>query len=283
MSNVQRRPSRRLRLRRAIDAGVLLLISIFALFPILWGFSTSLKQPADIVRFPPEIIPRAPTLDNYAKLFADGILLNAWNSLLVSVCTVLLSLTLGLMAAYAVARLEFRGKSAWMFLVIAVMSIPLPSLMIPTFGFLNTLGLIDSRLGLILLYTAYQLPVVIWMLYGFIRTIPVQLELAAMIDGYSRFQILGKIVLPLTRTGLIAAGLFVTTFAWNDFIVALVMTSSKDLRTLPIAVYEFIGYFGREWGPLTAAAILSAAPVIAIFIVFQRFFLSGMTGGSVKG
>lgn len=278
-----RRPSRRVRVRRLIDAAVLVLIAIFALFPILWGLSTSLKPPADVVRFPPEIIPRAPTLDNYEKLFADGILLNAWNSLLVSVCTVVLSLALGLMAAYAIARFDFRGKSAWMFLVVAVMSIPLPSLMIPTFGFLNTLGLIDSRLGLILLYTAYQLPVVVWMLYGFIRTIPVQLELAAMIDGYTRFQILEKIVLPLTRTGLIAAGLFVTTFAWNDFIVALVMTSSKELRTLPIAVYEFIGYFGREWGPLTAAAILSAAPVIAIFVVFQRFFLSGMTGGSVKG
>ena len=275
--------SGRVRVRRVIDGVVVGTVALFALFPILWGVSTSLKGPRDVVRFPPEFIPSAPTLENYVKVFEGGILLNAWNSVLVSAGTVLLALSIGLLGAYALARFEFRGKGAWMFMIVAVMSIPLPSLMIPTFGLLNELGLLDSRLGLILLYTAYQLPVVMWMLFGFIRTIPVELELAAMIDGYSRPQILRKIVLPLSRTGLIAAGLFVVTFAWNDFIVALVMTSSKELQTLPIAVYEFIGYFGREWGPLTAAALLSAAPVILIFVVFQRYFLSGMTGGSVKG
>ena len=275
--------SGRVRVRRVIDGVVVGTVALFALFPILWGVSTSLKGPRDVVRFPPEFIPSAPTLENYVKVFEGGILLNAWNSVLVSAGTVLLALSIGLLGAYALARFEFRGKGAWMFMIVAVMSIPLPSLMIPTFGLLNELDLLDSRLGLILLYTAYQLPVVMWMLFGFIRTIPVELELAAMIDGYSRPQILRKIVLPLSRTGLIAAGLFVVTFAWNDFIVALVMTSSKELQTLPIAVYEFIGYFGREWGPLTAAALLSAAPVILIFVVFQRYFLSGMTGGSVKG
>ena len=121
--------------------------------------------------------------------------------------------------------------------------------------FLAELGLLNTRTALVLLYTAYQLPIVVWVLFGFFQTLPHELERAALIDGYTRFQALIKIVLPLSKTGLVAAGLFVLTFAWNDFVVALVMTSSDEIRTLPIAIYNYLGYYGREWGPLTASAI----------------------------
>jgi multiple sugar transport system permease protein len=273
---------RRAAIRRAVDAAINLAIVLFALGPILWGLSTSLKPSPDILAYPPEIIPSRPTLEHYALLFRTGIHRPIINSAIVSFVSVFLSLVLGSLAAYALARLRFRGRTALMFGIVALMSIPLPSLLVPTFMFLANLSLNNSLTGLSLLYTAYQLPIVVWVLYSYISTLPVELEHAALIDGYSRLATLRKIVLPLSGPGLVAAGLFVLTFAWNDFVVAVAMTSSDDVRTLPVAIYGYLGFYGREWGPLTASAILSIVPVIAIFLFFQRYFLSGMTSGGVK-
>lgn len=272
----------RRRTRRLVGVLVNALIIGFALFPIAWGLSTSLKAPDAILRFPPELIPSEPTLQNYALLFRTGIERFMLNSALVSAAAVIGSLAVGSLAAYAMARLAFRGRTVLMFSVVALMSIPLPSLLVPTFTFLANLNLINSRTGLALLYTAYQLPIVVWILYGYFLSLPIELENAARIDGYSRLETLWKIVLPLSGPGLVASGLFVLTFAWNDFVVAVVMISSEDYKTLPVAIYGYLGFYGREWGPLTASAILSIIPVIAVFIAFQRFFLSGMTSGGVK-
>jgi multiple sugar transport system permease protein len=273
---------RRRRLRRLAHGATSALIALVALFPILWGLSTSLKTAPDIVAFPPTLLPPEPTLEHYALLFRTGIERYVFNSVVVSFAAVIGALALGSLAAYAAARLRFRGRSAILLAVVALMSIPLPSLLVPTFTFLARIGLLDSLTGLALLYIAYQLPIVVWVLYGYFLTIPVELENAARIDGYSRFATLRKIVLPLSGPGLVAAGLFVLTFAWNDFVVAVAMTSSESVKTLPVAIYGYLGFYGREWGPLTAAAILSILPVIAVFVLFQRFFLSGMTSGGVK-
>jgi len=272
----------RRRTRRLSGAAIDAVIIVVALFPILWGLSTSLKAPETILRFPPEFIPSEPTLQNYALLFRTGIERFMMNSVIVSAAAVLASLAVGSLAAYAMARMPFRGRTALMFAVVALMSIPLPSLLVPTFMFLANLSLIDSRTGLALLYTAYQLPIVVWILYGYFLSLPEELEDAARIDGYSRLETLWKVVLPLSGPGLVASGLFVLTFAWNDFVVAVVMISSEDYKTLPVAIYGYLGFYGREWGPLTASAILSIIPVIAVFVIFQRFFLGGMTSGSVK-
>ena len=277
-------PSWRARRRTRLVTGAVIntVIILFALFPILWGLSTSFKPADEILRFPPELIPSNPTLENYALLLRTGIERFVLNSTIVSVAAVVGSLAIGSLAAYAMARLHFRGRTTLMFGVVALMSIPLPSLLVPTFTFLANLGLINSRTGLALLYTAYQLPIVVWILYGYFLSLPVELENAARIDGYSRLETLWKIVLPLSGPGLVASGLFVLTFAWNDFVVAVVMISSEDYKTLPVAIYGYLGFYGREWGPLTASAILSIIPVIAVFVVFQRFFLGGMTSGGVK-
>ncbi len=266
--------------RLAVDA----LIAIAALGPILWGLSTSLKPSADILAFPPELIPTHPTLAHYSLLFRTGISLFMLHSVVVSSFAVIASLALGSIAAYALARMPFRGRTAVMFATVALMSIPLPSVLVPTFTLLATVGLTDSLLGLGLLYTAYQLPIVVWLLYGYFGSLPIELEHAAMIDGCSRLRTLRKVVLPLSGPGLVAAGLFVLTFAWNDFVVAVVMISSESAKTLPVAIYGgYLGFYGRDWGPLTAAAMVSVVPVIAVFVFFQRYFLSGLTGGGVKG
>lgn len=275
--------TRRGRMLRLVDGITVLVVAGIALFPIVWGLSTSLKQTNKILEYPPRLIPDPISLDHYALLFATGIQRYVLNSTLVSVLTVLLSLAVGATCAYALARFQFKGRRFLLLTIIAVMSIPLPSLMVPTYSFLAELGLLNTRTALVLLYTAYQLPIVVWVLFGFFQTLPQELERAALIDGYTRFQALTKIVLPLSKTGLVAAGLFVLTFAWNDFVVALVMTTSDEIRTLPIAIYNYLGYYGREWGPLTASAMVSIVPVIIVFVIFQRYFLSGVTGGGVKG
>lgn len=268
--------------RRAITWALNLIILAVALGPILWGLSTSLKPTPAILRYPPQIIPETTTFEHYLFLFETGIGRPILNSVIVSVGSVFLCLLVGCIAAYALARIKFRGSAFLLFGTMALMSIPLPSLLVPTFTLLANAGLTNSLIGLTLLYTAYQLPIVVWIMYSFILSLPIELEHAAMIDGYSRGQILRKIVLPLSGPGLVASGLFVLTFSWNDFVVAVAMNSSEATKTLPVAIYGYLGFFGRDWGPLTAAAMVSIVPVIVVFLFFQRFFLSGMTSGSVK-
>jgi len=268
--------------RRAVTIVLNLIILGVALGPILWGLSTSLKPTQAILKYPPRLVPENPTLEHYTFLFETGIAGPILNSVIVSVASVLLCLAVGCVAAYALARISFRGRSLLLFGTMALMSIPLPSLLVPTFTLLANIGLTNSLVGLSLLYTAYQLPIVVWIMYSYILSLPVELEHAAMIDGYSRGQILRKIVVPLSGPGLVASGLFVLTFAWNDFVVGVAMISSEATRTLPVAIYGYLGFFGRDWGPLTAAAMVSIVPVIVVFLVFQRFFLSGMTSGGVK-
>lgn len=275
---------RRRSMRRKVATFVAnLVIAVVALFPIVWGLSSSLKPSAQITEFPPRLIPREVTLEHYQRIIGDSALYYIFNSALVSAAAVLLALVLGALAGYALARFEFRGRATTMILTVAIMSIPIASLLVPTFTLLSAVGLLDTRLGLVLLYTAYQLPVVIWMLYGYFLSLPLEIEQAARIDGYSPFATLRKVVLPLSRPGIVAAALFVLVFSWNDFVVAVTMTSSEQARTLPVAIYFYLGFYGREWGPLLAASIISIVPIIAVFVFLQRYFMSGLTGGGVKG
>jgi len=269
--------------RKLLGFVVNALIVVFALFPIIWGVSSSLKPANEIVEYPPRLIPGTVTFEHYVRIFNDNAAVYIYNSALVTTGTIILSLTFGALAGYALARFDFKGRGLAMIFIVGVMSIPIASLLVPTFSTLSVFGLLNTRTGLVLLYTAYQLPIVIWTLYGYFLSLPVQLEHAARVDGYSSTQVLRRIVLPLSKPGLVAAGLFVAVFAWNDFVVAVTMTSSEAVRTLPVAIYNYLGFYGREWGPLLAASIVSIVPIVAIFVFLQRYFVSGLTGGGIKG
>lgn len=269
--------------RGAVDLGTSALIALICLFPIAWGLSTSLKPAGEILSREFRIIPETFSLEHYRTLLEQNITGFFFNSVIVSLVAVLLVLCVGAMAGYAMARYEFRGKGALRVLVILIMCVPITSLLVPTFSLVASAGMLNTRTALVLLYAAYELPLAIWILQAFFQTIPVELERAAMMDGYNRFEVIRKIILPLSTTGLVSAGLFVLTFTWNDFVVALVMTTDDTVRTLPIAIYNYLGYYGRDWGPLTAGAMISIVPLIILFLIFQRYFMSGMTGGSVKG
>jgi ABC-type glycerol-3-phosphate transport system permease component len=269
--------------QRALYLAVSALIAAAALLPIIWGLLSSFKTPREILQATPRWLPETFTLENYVSIFKAGTMGYVLNSVLVSGGTVVLCLVLGALAGYGLARFQFPGKRAVTVAIIAVMSIPVASLLIPTYTLMAEAGLVNTRLGLILVYSAYQLPIVIWIMATYYQTLPEELEWSALIDGYSRAQTLWKIVLPLSRPALIAATLFVLTFAWNDFVVAVTLLSADLVRTLPIGIYNFLGFYGREWGPLLAASMVSIVPLVALFVALQRFFIAGMTGGGVKG
>lgn len=270
-------------LRHAARSLLSVAIIVVALFPIFWGLMSSLKPAREIVQFPPSLLPSTITFEHYETILKAGAMGNLVNSLLVSVATVILCIGIGALAAYALARFEFPGKRMVLVAIIAVMSIPVASLLIPTYTLIAEIGLVNTHVGLVLVYSAYQLPIVVWILAAYYQSLPIELEWSAMMDGYSRFQALWKVVLPLSRPGIIASALFVVVFAWNDFVVAVTLLSSEDTRTLPIAIYNFLGFYGREWGPLLASSMISTIPLLILFVVLQRYFMAGMTNGSVKG
>lgn len=278
-----------MRLRRVTDGGLaglaILVLALVSLLPILWALSTSFKGPRLILAIPPQLIPDHPTWENYRRLFSGdvGILVNIRNSTFYTLASVVLTVSFGAIAAYTITRFDFAGKKPLLTLVLATMTIPLMGTLIPAFFYLTTLHLLDKWMTLILIYWAHNLPFAIWLLRGFFESVPPDLEKAALVDGYSRFESFYKVLLPLSRPGMVTAALFVFLTAWNDYIVAVTMIKNPALRTLPVGIVSFLGEHGREWGPLTAGAIVAIVPVIVLFIVYRNYFLGGLTSGAVKG
>ncbi|AKR58223.1 hypothetical protein XM25_21000 [Devosia sp. H5989] len=260
-------------------------LCILNLVPVVWGILTSLKSEPDLFRYPPTIFDFTPTLENYERVIASGFLGNMQVTVLYALGTVVATLTLALPAAYAFDRFVFPFRRTLLLLVVA--SIPLSlgaaALLIPNYIYFTRLGLTNAWFTLPLIYTANQLPMAIWIIKGTIETIPRELDEAAVMDGTTRPGILVRIILPLSRPALGAAGVLAFVGAWNEFVASSVMVDNPALRPLQPAIYNFIGYFGREWGPLTAAAMLGILPILVIFVVLGRQIVSGLTSGSVKG
>ncbi|MFB8343863.1 carbohydrate ABC transporter permease [Brucella cytisi] len=261
------------------------LLVIINLAPIIWGLLTSLKGEADLFRFPPTLFNFTPTLDNYRRVIDSGFACSMQVSVIYSVVTVCLVLLLAVPAAYAFDRFNFPGRKFLFLLVVA--SIPLSlgaaALLIPNYVYFLRIGLTNKFYTLPLIYTAYQLPMAIWIVKGTIEGIPKELDEAAIADGANHFTILRLIILPLCLPALGAAGVMTFVGTWNEFLASTVMVDNPVLRPVQPAIYNFIGYFGREWGPLTASAMIGVLPVLVIFLLLGRLIISGLTKGSVKG
>lgn len=253
--------------------------------PLLWGLLTSLKTEADLFKFPPTLFNFEPTLDNYRRVFDSGFGQSLAVSVAYCMVTVFMTLLLAVPAAYAFDRFDFPGRK-FLFLMI-VASIPLSlgaaALLIPNYIYFLRLGLTNQFYTLPLIYTAHQLPMAIWIVKGTMEGIPRELDEAAVADGAGHFTILRVILLPLILPALGAAGVMAFVGSWNEFVASTVMVDSPLLRPVQPAIYNFIGYFGREWGPLTAAAMLGILPILIIFLALGRLIVSGLTKGSVKG
>ena len=264
---------------------MLLLLILATVLPIFWCIITSLKTPQDISAFPPKVFNFDVTWDNYKQVFAQSFLKSAWNSVFYSGLTILACLTLGYLAAYGFERRRFPLKYVLFYIV--VIGIPLSTgssvLLIPNYLMMMKLHLTNSWYTLPLLYTAYNLPLVIWMLISGIRGLPLEIEEAARIDGCSQFYIITRLIPPMIRPSFAAAALFAFIGAWNEFITATVMVNGYALKNIQMAIYDYIGFFGQEWGPLCAAATLAIIPILLVFTFLGKQLVSGLTAGAVKG
>lgn len=261
---------------------ILVVLAMICLGPIAMMGTTSLKAQVDIFAGSPFSL-FAPTLGNYRSvLFDDNFLRYLGNSLTVGLVSTAITLTLGSMAAYALARYRFLGRGAVSWATLLLRSVPLAVLAVPVFAVWNDAGLLNSLTGLVVLYVAVNLPFTIWVLYGFIAQVPYELEEAALIDGCSPYRVFATIVMPLIRPGLAAAAIFTFRISWNEFILALVLTN-RATRTLPVAASLYITDVGVEWGKLMALGVLIALPPLLLTLIAARQIVAGLTAGAVKG
>jgi len=265
-----------------VNAGITFL-GLFAILPIVWTFYTSLRTNVDINKFPTKVSLSNLSLDAYFGVWRDtNFPMLIKNSLIVSTLTVIVSLSLGTLAGYALSRSKFRGRQGVLLVYLAIRLVPGVLLLIPLYLFMNKLGLLDSYIGLVLAYTTFTLPATIWLMKGFFDSLPPDLENAARIDGCSRMGAMWRISIPLVLPGLAATGTLTAITAWNDVLFAMLLTSSDRTRTWPVGLREMIGEFQLPWEALTATSILSLLPVVIGFALVGRKMVAGITAGSLK-
>lgn len=258
-------------------------VGVLILTPFLWSLSTSLKVKEDILLFPPKFFPWPATLENYRDVLTTGFPQYLLNSMIVSLSTVMVVLVVSIHAGYAVARYEFRGKSIMLFFILAGMAMGELATVLPLYFFASQLHMIDTYGVLVLANSAFIAPLAIWFMQGYFRSIPPQMEEAALIDGTTRLGALYRIVLPTAMPGLVTVSLISFVSSWNEFILALVLTSSERMRTVPVGVHLYMTDYGVQWGSITAAGILSILPVLLLFLLLQKHFLRGLAAGSTTG
>lgn len=261
----------------------LILVGGIVLGPFLWALSTSLKVKDDVLRMPPKFLPWPLTVENYQGILTAGFPRYLLNSTIVAVCSVVVVVLVSVHAGYAAARYEFRGKSAMLFLILTGMAMGELSTVLPLYFFGTQLRILDTYGILILANSAFIAPLAIWFLQGYFRSIPPQMEEAALIDGATRAGALYRIVLPSALPGLVTVSLVSFVHSWNEFILALVLTSSGTMRTVPVGIHLYLTDYGVDWGSITAAGILSILPVTLLFLLLQRHFLRGLTAGATTG
>ena len=265
-----------------VNIGIVFL-GLFAILPLVWTFYTSLRTNVDINKFPAKISLSNLSLDAYFGVWRDtNFPMLIKNSLIVSTLTVIVSLSLGTLAGYALSRSKFRGRQGVLLVYLAIRLVPGVLLLIPLYLFMNKLGLLDSYIGLVLAYTTFTLPATIWLMKGFFDSLPPDLENAARIDGCSRMGAMWRISIPLVLPGLAATGTLTAITAWNDVLFAMLLTSSDRTRTWPVGLREMIGEFQLPWEALTATSILSLLPVVIGFALVGRKMVAGITAGRLK-
>jgi multiple sugar transport system permease protein len=259
-------------------------VIIFALFPVFWIAMLSLKSPSTIADG--RLIPKDWSTENYSQIFKQSIFTDALrNSIGIALISTVIAVVLASMAAYAIARLQFRGKTLILAMALAIAMFPPISIVGPLYNMWRNLGLFDTWPGLIIPYMTFTLPLAIYTLSAFFREIPWELEQAAQIDGATPFQAFTKVIAPLAAPGVFTTAILVFIFAWNDFVFAVSLTSTSNAQTVPAAISQFPGasQFQQPTGSIAAAAVVVTVPIIIMVLFFQRRIVAGLTAGAVKG
>jgi multiple sugar transport system permease protein len=280
---------RRRSLRTWIGIGLLALLAVAMLFPVVWMLETSLKDGRDIYAVPAKIIGFDVTLDHYKDVFvqrggsgASDLAVSFKNSVLVAGFSTLLATLLGVPAAWAYSRFTLKASKDQLFFILSTRFMPPVVVVIPIFLMYRDLDLIDTKLGLVLIYAAFNLPFTIWMMKGFVDEVPAEYEDAAMLDGYSRFEAFWRFTLPLLVPGIAATAVFALIFSWNEFVFAIFLTSSESARTAPPAIAGLVGGTTIDWGLVAASAMVFAAPVLLFAFLVRKHLVAGVTLGAVR-
>ncbi|HCN91026.1 MAG TPA: carbohydrate ABC transporter permease [Oxalobacteraceae bacterium] len=295
--------------RRALLFTASLLFISFVLAPIGWLLSSSFQSEAEITSVPPHWVPHQPTSENFAAIFesreqavtyenrkegdtasggfipstAKNLLPSMWNSFIVAFAVVVLNLLVSVPAAYAMAKIRYIGRSASIYLMLTSRVIPDIALVVPFFLLVQKLGLLDNRLSLIITYLAITVPFSVFILLGYFESLPDELDKAARVDGCTRFQTLTLVYLPLALPSLVAVVLFTFLTSWNEFLLALMFTQTPASQTMPVVIASFASDFTISFSFINAAAVLAVIPPVIIAIMFERYIVSGLTAGAVKG
>jgi multiple sugar transport system permease protein len=256
-------------------------IAIVFLFPVYWMFAVSLKTPQEIFRFPPAWYPASPQLQNFLVLLRDGDVWSVWNSLVIASISTMIAMVFGTLCAYSIVRFRTGGENLAVWILSQRMLPPI-AVVFPIFLLYAKVGWADTYHGLILLYTAFALPYVIWMMRGYLQEIPLELEESALVDGCSRWGVLRHVVVPVASSGLFATAVFAFIFSWNEFLFALVLTRTQVL-TYPVQISQYFGSQSTFWAKISAMSVLGTLPVFFAVAAFQRYLVRGISLGAVKG
>ncbi|WP_084794642.1 carbohydrate ABC transporter permease [Pseudoponticoccus marisrubri] len=275
---------RQRRWRQAAIYAALALVTFVMVFPVLWMISVSLKPTTETFSLPPRLLPDDLHWGGYAKVLTDPkfrtFLLNSY---LVGLAVTGLSLVIGTLAAFGFSRYRFFGDRVAKLFVITTQMVPTITLLIPYFGVIVFLGLYDTLWGLVLTYLTFSLPYAIIMMNGYLDTIPKDFDEAATIDGCTPLGVLVRVLLPVALPGIISTAVYTFLLAWNEFLFALALTRSMDMRTVPVGISMMVGEFGLKWDEMMAFSVIGSLPVLILFMLVQRFVVSGLAAGGVKG
>jgi multiple sugar transport system permease protein len=263
-----------------------LFIMVWCLLPVVWIISLSFKGPSETAAGSAQFLPKEPTLQNYTDIFNNSDFKDSLiNSFGIAAISTTLSVILATLAAYAIARLEFKGKRLVLSIALAIAMFPVVALVGPLFDLWRALGLFNTWPGLIIPYMSFTLPLAIWTLSAFFREIPWEMEQAAQVDGATSWQAFRKVIVPLASPGVFTAAILTFFFAWKEFVLALSLTSTTASRTVPAQLSYFVGPdpFNPPYGQLATASVLVTIPIIFIVLLFQRKIVAGLTSGAVKG
>lgn len=273
------------RLSKAARYLILLALLVVMLFPIYWIVNSSLMENKFVMNLPPHFLPKNPNFNSYLKIFKNEKYVTYFkNSFLVSGGAVILTLFVATLAGFAFSRYQFRFKNAVLTSIMSVQMFPIVAILISLYTFYHKWGMLSTYTGLILADTTFCLPLCIFLMKGYFDTLPKSLDEAAKIDGSSRLQVLTRILLPLTKPGLVATGIYTFLYAWDDFVMALVIMQQDAMRTLPVGIVSsFLGEYAYDYSSMMAFAFAGSVPIVLLFVFFQKHMVAGLTAGAVKG